>query len=190
MTNCERADADRDRARLRSAAAPQAAAAERSVRLLGDPLELDRATSWMLAHRRAGFLRRHSSTTCASAGGAHGLQRSESAPASARGWRRSRLGLRLATRTPSCPVSISQSTQPNAKDVRARVGVVSLRSAPATYWKVPRIVPCAVIGLEIVGPDVTLNGVADIAPSLFARPKSRSLTPAPVSMMLPGFRSR
>ena len=59
----------------------------------------------------------------------------------------------------------------------------------AMYWTVPRIVPCAVRFAGVVGnidwPTPLTTGVL-----LFASPKSSSLAPPFVSMMLPGFRSR
>jgi len=61
------------------------------------------------------------------------------------------------------------------------------------YWNVPRIVPCAVSGVVIVGgaviagPDTTTDVPAA---AILARPKSSSFTPAGVTITLPGFRSR
>ena len=64
------------------------------------------------------------------------------------------------------------------------------------YWNVPMIVPSAVSGAAIVG-DCENAAIVRLLPSpgparpvARARPKSISLVPDFVSMMLPGFRSR
>ena len=66
------------------------------------------------------------------------------------------------------------------------------------YWMVPTTLPATVSGLTGVGPDMVRaadRSGADpepAAPSVagLAKPKSISLVPALVSMMLPGLRSR
>ncbi len=95
------------------------------------------------------------------------------------------------------PVSISKRMQPNAQmSARASASSPSTISG-AMYVNVPRIVPCIVSGVVMVAGDVidVIIGAAGVlavpAPAtIFARPKSRSLTPAGVSITLPGFRSR
>jgi len=96
------------------------------------------------------------------------------------------------------PVAISYSTAPNEKmSVRASASVPSSCSG-AMYWNVPRIVPWAVRGpaagdwavdrREEKPATPLIGGAAPAA--VRARPKSSSLAPVRVSMMLPGFRSR
>jgi hypothetical protein len=87
------------------------------------------------------------------------------------------------------PVAISYRTAPNAKrSLRASASFPSSCSG-AMYWKVPTIAPSAVSGVVIVGEAVSVEGTADV-PTVLARPKSSSLAPDFVIMMLPGFRSR
>ena len=91
------------------------------------------------------------------------------------------------------PVTISYRIVPREK--------MSLRpstSFPCTcsgdmYWNVPRTMPFSVTGEFAAGLDpvtVKLAAADACGGKDFARPKSNSLTPVWVSIMLPGFRSR
>ena len=92
------------------------------------------------------------------------------------------------------PEAISYSIAPRAKmSLRASASLPSICSGDM-YWNVPRIVPSTVSGAlagvsvrrrEKSAPLTSASGV-----KCLARPKSRSLTPDAVSMMLPGLRSR
>ena len=88
------------------------------------------------------------------------------------------------------PVSISNSTQPNAnRSVRASASRPSICSG-AMYWKVPRIVPAAVTPAAGVVGIIDKPLTATTGALVFASPKSSSFAPAFVSMTLPGLRSR
>ncbi len=121
---------------------------------------------------------------------------SRTTPCRRRGARRARPDRALAGAEPwlfpskaFLPVSISNSTAPNAK-MSLRTSASLPSSCPgAMYWKVPRIAPCAVRSGGVVGSvDNVAPGTVD-AP-IFASPKSSSFAPDFVSMMLPGLRSR
>ena len=112
--------------------------------------------------------------------------------ASSGGGSRSRIeAIRLAWVLPSNalrPLAISYSKAPKAKmSVRVSASTPSSCSG-AMYWNVPTIDPSVVSGLVAVGGAVRSEGVAGAID--LARPKSSSLAPIGVSMMLPGLRSR
>ena len=123
-----------------------------------------------------------------------------SSAAGAAGWTRETDGgsslriapSRLARVLPSNavrPVSISNSSAPNAKmSVRASASSPSICSG-AMYWNVPRIVPCTVRFAGDVG-GIDCAVAATTGTALFASPKSSSFAPASVSMTFAGLRSR
>ena len=90
------------------------------------------------------------------------------------------------------PVAISYSTAPRAKmSVRPSASLPSSCSG-AMYWNVPRIVPACVrfVPACVWRIETEEELPAGETAASFARPKSTSLTPDFVSMMLPGLRSR
>ena len=91
------------------------------------------------------------------------------------------------------PEAISYNTAPSAKmSERASASFPSSCSGDM-YWNVPSTMPCAVNGWPPEGPDsvmVRLDAGGCWAGVALANPKSISLAPDLVSMMLPGFRSR
>ena len=95
--------------------------------------------------------------------------------------------IRLAWLLPSNAlraVSISYSTAPKAnRSVRASASFASNCSG-AMYWNVPKIVPGLVSPMETVLPSTGMRL------SIRAKPKSKSLAPDFVNMMLAGFKSR
>ena len=145
-----------------------------------------RPRSRAVCQRSSGSLARHVATTRSSAAGAS-VSRVEIG-----GGSRSRIAaITLAWLRPSkafSPVAISCSTAPKAKmSVRASVCRPSTCSG-AMYCSVPTMVPCVVRLASWV--DNMPSGPDWLAGSIFARPKSSSLMPDFVSMMLPGLRSR
>ena len=146
------------------------------------PTRSSRSRSRALCQRSSGSFARHVLTMRSSAAGR------AAARCDTRGGSSFRIApIRLARVLPSnagAPVSISYSTAPNAKmSVRASASCPSSCSG-AMYWNVPRIVPCAVRFGGVVG-SIDRPLAATTGAALFARPKSSSLAPALVSMMLP-----
>ena len=87
------------------------------------------------------------------------------------------------------PVDISYNTEPKAKmSVRASTSFPSSCSG-GMYWHVPIIVPSAVRLLRSVG-NSERTMTPDSGARNLAKPKSSSLAPDFVSIMLPGFKSR
>ena len=91
------------------------------------------------------------------------------------------------------PVSISNSTQPNAQ-MSARLSTVFPRACSGDmYAAVPRIMPaCVIAGVVIVGDIDEIRRRARPTGSIaFARPKSSTFTvPSARTLMFAGFRSR
>jgi hypothetical protein len=139
-----------------------------------------------LCHLSSTDFARHLFTTCSRAGGVIGLMLLIGVGSLSR-IAETMLNLLLPSNA-FRPLSISYKIAPSEK--------ISLRASssfPSTcfgdiYWNVPMIVPSCVTGdggicaVNVI----SLSNVADG----FARPKSRSFVPLPVSMMFPGFKSR
>jgi hypothetical protein len=89
------------------------------------------------------------------------------------------------------PVTISYSTAPSAKMSQRASASLPSSCSGAMYWKVPTTMPAMVSGCWGVATVCVSPELAEPAGVTgFARPKSISLAPLFVSMMLPGFRSR
>jgi len=145
------------------------------------------ARSPAFCQRSSGFLARHFLTTRSNAGGVNG--------------RICVMGagsvviidaIKLARLLPlkaAFPVAISYVTEPSAK-----ISVLASASFPsncsgAMYWNVPTIIPAPVSfdGYAVISVKAAFSGAG---PKCLASPKSISLAPVLVSMMLAGFRSR
>ena len=97
------------------------------------------------------------------------------------------IAVEVSPRNARRPDTISYSTAPKANmSLRRSAGRPSICSG-AMYWTVPSTVPAAVTGCSVVS--VIVASVRR-ASGVFARPKSSSIAPLFVSMMLPGLMSR
>ena len=138
-------------------------------------------------HRSTGSFARQSCTTWSSAGGVEG------AAAESAGGTVSRIfATRLADVVASNglrPLTISYTMQPNAQWSERASASLPWSCSGLMYCTVPTMLP-----REVSGDSCVIEAVASATETAtgcsFASPKSSSFTPAAVSMMLPGFKSR